>query len=448
MTTKLPDRSDPKYWQSERIAKYSPKGAVRGVPPSVTIRRASKVLTAAGVTKIAEVTHLDRIGIPNFMAVRPADLGPGISYYNGKGVTRADAHAGAIMEAIERHAGESCGYDVTFGSFADLIATRRCINPAELSMPFLLQYSKDLQIEWVTGVDLLKNEPALVPLNCVVCPYEPPDDRPTLFRASTNGLASGNSITEALCHAIFEVIERDAYALAVADAELGPAVATLLGNNPKDRRAGYRQVRLDGLPRRAAALVRKIQRAGLKVYLRDFSPYAPIAVLDCAIVEYSGADMAVAYGGLGAHLDASVALLRAITEAAQSRIGMIQGGREDLPHLGQAPRRFDPDAVFGRGELVSFSDIKTTANEFIDDDLREVLARMPDFGLTELIAFDMTHPDVNIPVVRVVAPQSETWTVYHLHTGRGAFGKRASILLSRSMDSAAAFDFAPAAAHL
>ena len=52
------------------------------------------------------MTGLDRVGIPNFMTVRPHDLGPGISYYNGKGTTRADAYAGAMMEAIERHAGE------------------------------------------------------------------------------------------------------------------------------------------------------------------------------------------------------------------------------------------------------------------------------------------------------------------------------------------------------
>jgi YcaO-like protein with predicted kinase domain len=52
------------------------------------------------------VTDLDRVGIPNFMAVRPHDRGPGISYYNGKGTTRADAYAGAMMEAIDRHAGE------------------------------------------------------------------------------------------------------------------------------------------------------------------------------------------------------------------------------------------------------------------------------------------------------------------------------------------------------
>jgi len=34
------------------------------------------------------------------MTARLHDIGPGISYYNGKGMTRADALAGAMMEAV------------------------------------------------------------------------------------------------------------------------------------------------------------------------------------------------------------------------------------------------------------------------------------------------------------------------------------------------------------
>jgi ribosomal protein S12 methylthiotransferase accessory factor len=94
------------YWLGATEAKYSLSGVERTVRPSVTIKRARRVLEAVGVTKVADVTDLDRVGIPNFMTVRPHDAAQGISYYSGKGTTRADAHAGALMEAIERHAGE------------------------------------------------------------------------------------------------------------------------------------------------------------------------------------------------------------------------------------------------------------------------------------------------------------------------------------------------------
>jgi hypothetical protein len=82
------------YWLGPREAKYSGSGVERSVRPSATIRRARAVLDIIGVTKVADVTDLDRVGIPNFMTVRPHDVGPGMSYYNGKGTTRAGAHAG------------------------------------------------------------------------------------------------------------------------------------------------------------------------------------------------------------------------------------------------------------------------------------------------------------------------------------------------------------------
>jgi hypothetical protein len=108
-TSMSADRCSNEYWLGPGEVKYSSSGVERSVRPSATIRRALAVLDTIGVTKVADVTDLDRIGIPNFMTVRPHDPGPGISYYNGKGTTRADAYAGALMEAIERHAGELPG---------------------------------------------------------------------------------------------------------------------------------------------------------------------------------------------------------------------------------------------------------------------------------------------------------------------------------------------------
>ena len=89
------DQCSYQYWLGPREVKYNSSGVERSVRPSATIRRALVVLDTIGVTKVADVTDLDRVGIPNFMTVRPHDLGPGISYYNGKGTTRADAYAGA-----------------------------------------------------------------------------------------------------------------------------------------------------------------------------------------------------------------------------------------------------------------------------------------------------------------------------------------------------------------
>src|SRR5436305_14735108 len=136
------DHRSYEYWLGSPATKYSGSGVERAVRPSATIRRASAVLDIIGVTKVADVTDLDRVGIPNFMTVRPHDLGPGISYYNGKGTTRAAAHAGALMEAVERHAGERYDGPVIVASYYNLRRRNACVDPAEINVPMVRNFNE------------------------------------------------------------------------------------------------------------------------------------------------------------------------------------------------------------------------------------------------------------------------------------------------------------------
>ena len=408
-------RNIPEHWQFGRSEKYSPSGVVRCVHPRDTVLKALSVAANAGITRVAEVTRLDRLGIPNFMTVRPRDLDPGISYYNGKGTTRADAYAGALMEAIERHGGESCDYPVVEGAYAQLTKRRRCVNPAEVLVPKLGHYSDDLPLEWVEGFDIVAMRPTLVPLNFVVCPYKPAATAAP-FMASTNGLASGNTLPEALCHALCEVIERDAQAISMARTTVGPMARALLDGTCANGAVtkGQRCISLEGLPRRAGQLVSKMKSAGLRIYLRDATETAGIATIDCTIVDDEWTGTPNAHGGCGAHPDARVALLRALTEAAQSRITCIQGGREDLPQIMSHNRCNGREAIeglFGSGEVIRFKDIPSVEHRRIDEDLEFLLERLPRWGLHEVVAFDLTHPSVGMPVVRLVVPNAETWAV-------------------------------------
>jgi YcaO-like protein with predicted kinase domain len=420
-----PDKNSSEHWELTPLTKYSSKGVVRSVHPAETIRRTSTVLKQAGITRIADVTNLDRVGIPNFMSVRPLDLDPGISYYNGKGTTQDDAHAGAIMEGIERHAGEYCDYRITVSSYNELRRHADCVDPREIIVPPLADYSNDLDIEWVCGYDLLQCRKTLVPLNAVICPYVP-QSGPVLFYASSNGLASGNTLIEALCHAICEIVERDAQAISAARSDLRPMIRSLvgLGNTESNSLSVRRRISLSGLPRRAQLLLAKLKKAGQSVYLYDLTCTADIATIECSIVELNIDGSGDAYGGVGAHPDARVALLRAITEAAQSRLSCIQGGREDLPEIVRHKTCERIEEVFGQGRWIEFSDIPSIENERIDDDVRLFLERLPKEGIHQLVAFDLTRPEVGIPVVRIVVPRAETWPVFHLHIGRGTFGPR------------------------
>jgi ribosomal protein S12 methylthiotransferase accessory factor len=424
------DQCSYEYWLGPRELKYSSSGVERSVRPSATIRRARAVLDIIGVTKVADLTDLDRVGIPNFMTVRPHDLGPGISYYNGKGTTRADAYAGALMEAVERHAGERYDGPVTASSHYNLQRRHACVDPLEIHIPLVRNYSEDLLLEWVLGFDLVTRLPRFAPLNCVVCPYIPFSGMP-LFFSSTNGLASGNTRLDALCHALCEVIERDAAALVMARADVRPAVAAILADMGFDGRLSPERedpplISLRGLPRPAAALVRKLQRAGLEVQLRNLTSTTGIPTIDCTITEPQGMPASMnAHGGCGTHPDARIALTRALTEAAQTRLGYIQGGREDLPDF--APAKGTPPApTWNRwGDTIRFDDIASYEYPSVNDDVEFIIERMRQSGFDQVVVFDITRAEVGIPVVRVVAPRAEAWTFCLMHGGRASLGHRA-----------------------
>ncbi len=423
------DPSSYEYWLGPRQVKYSGSGVERSVRPAATIRRALAVLDTIGVTKVADVTDLDRVGIPNFMTVRPHDAGPGISYYNGKGTTRADAYAGALMEAIERHAGERYDGPVIASSYHNLRSEHACIDPLEIHVPMVRKYSERLMLEWVKGFDLMTRRPTFAPLNCVVAPYS--DSGLSLFYTSTNGLASGNTPVDAICHGLCEVIERDATALALARAEVRPAVAAILaelgfGAAAPPERGEVPLISLRGLPPRAAALLRKLQRAGLKVQLQNLTSAIGIPTIGCTITEPQGLPtVANTYAGCGTHPDARIALTRALTEAAQSRLTCIQGGREDLPDF-VPPKGAPPvEARVGAGEPIRFDDLPSYRHASVNEDVEFIVERMGKAGFEQIVVVDITRAEVGIPVVRVIVPRTEIWTLYFAHGSRASLGPRA-----------------------
>jgi ribosomal protein S12 methylthiotransferase accessory factor len=420
------DQGSYEYWLGQSEVKYSHSGVERSVRPGATIRRALAVLDTIGVTKVADVTDLDRVGIPNFMTVRPHDLGPGISYYNGKGTTRADAYAGALMEAIERHAGERYDGPVIASSHHNLRREHACVDPLEIHVPMVRNYSEHLMLEWVEGFDLMTRRPTFAPLNCVVAPYSS-DSGLSLFYTSTNGLASGNSRTEAVCHALCEVIERDATSLAMARADVRSAVAALLAGLGFDAALPAEPappILLRGLPRRAAALVRKLQQAGLEVQLQNLTSTIGIPTIGCTIVDPQGPAVFNTHAGCGTHPDARIALTRALTEAAQSRLTGIQGGREDLPDF-VPPAGAPVEKRHSDIPPISFGDIASCQHPTVNDDVEFIIERMRQSGFDQVVAVDITRAEVGIPVVRVIVPRAEVWTLYLAHGDRASLGPRA-----------------------
>ena len=78
---------------------------------------------------MADITNLDRIGIPVFSSIRPMAEKGAISVYNGKGATPTEARVSAMMEGLERYSGEVRDRQLTM---AGLLPSDGALDPREL----------------------------------------------------------------------------------------------------------------------------------------------------------------------------------------------------------------------------------------------------------------------------------------------------------------------------
>ncbi len=161
---------------------------------------------------------MDKLYIPNYTAVLPGTE-DSIWVYSGKGATKAHAKASALMETIERYCSLSSNYpkSLIHGSYLQLSKSyNRVLHPDEVVEPVDSSYNyKDAIIDCLPGFDLLNNEEVLIPVQLALSRYSAKSPASCVFQYShTNGLASGNVLEEAICHALCELIERDAASIA------------------------------------------------------------------------------------------------------------------------------------------------------------------------------------------------------------------------------------------
>jgi YcaO-like protein with predicted kinase domain len=174
--------------------------------------------TKIGVTRISDITFMDRLYIPNYSSILPGTEDT-LWVCGGKGITRSSAEASALMEAIERYSSFSGAYPRTFirGTYLQLSKLyNKVLNPAEVVEPVSQEYNDENTImDFLPGFDLFANEKILVPAEIALYKYSPKRPYTCVFSYShTNGLASSNVLEEAICHALCEVIERDAVSIA------------------------------------------------------------------------------------------------------------------------------------------------------------------------------------------------------------------------------------------
>jgi YcaO-like protein with predicted kinase domain len=391
-------------------------GTHRSVVPSETLIRFRPLASRMGITRLGNVTGLDRIGIPVVVAVRPNSRSVSVS--QGKGLDLTQATTSALMEAIEGFHAEEIG-EGRRASYRELAANHCVADPFTLcttGRPF----DDDASISWLEGFDLLRQEPCWVPSEVVHTDYTQELDG--YFLAGSNGLASGNHPIEAISAAICELVERDAVAVWGAQglrARAQEALDIASVDDPDCR-----------------ALLAKYHKAGIAVRLWNITTEIGIPAFLCDIHDPSGDEprRLRRFHGSGCHPDRVIALVRALTEAAQTRLTYITGIRDDLfPSEYQEPPTADIveallDALRRETAPRAFREVPTFAANDLGQDLCWELERLRSAGFTRVVVVDLTRSDLGIPVVRIVIPGLDG-DIKHPHYVPGSRAHQAAALL-------------------
>ena len=366
----------------------------RASPLDETLARIEPKVPAAGITRVADITNLDRIGIPVFSCIRPTAEDGAITVYNGKGATVEESRISAIMEGIERYSAEAHDRDIRVALYQELEGREPVINPVDLILPE--GAVTDRFMSWYQGYDIVNNETLWVPAFAVFHPV-PPRHR-GVFRTNTNGLASGNTIEEAIFHALSEVIERDAWSLVESTRNTGPAVVGIDDPVIQD-------------------MQKKFADAQVEVTIRDITSDIGIPTIAAVADDVLLKDPSLLTIGIGTHTSARIAVMRALTEVAQSRLTQIHGAREDTTiadlrkKMGYERAKRINGYWYRDNGTVDYATIPSSDTDDFKKDINNIIAALEKQGLDRVIVIDLTREEISIPVVRVIVPGLEVFAM-------------------------------------
>ncbi|MDR6666063.1 ribosomal protein S12 methylthiotransferase accessory factor [Rhizobium sp. 1399] len=366
-----------------------------------------------GITRLSRQTDLDCVGLPVWCAYTPNSRS--IVIAQGKGLEDIDAKVSAAMEALERAVAGEPVTITTVSSARDLRRRGDCVEPLDCLIASGEQVvGEDEELAWSLASELLHDQPIHVPQDAALLDRT----RQNRFWMSSDGLASGNTVEEAIFHGILERIERDAHVLwQIASDDKRCACCV----DPRS----FADAALSGLIDRieAAGLILKLfeitSDIGIPCYTALVAPSAIDGKVPLRFVEVTS--------GSGAHPWAVRAAIRAVTEALQSRLTYISGARDDVwPELFTTPLPAQTRTTFlAVPASVSAATITRPAGN-ISVLLHDLLTRLRAGGIGSVIALPLTPANLPFSVVKIFIPDLENPGGNRLHR----FGQRA---LARAM---------------
>ncbi|MCJ8158453.1 YcaO-like family protein [Sphingomonas sp. LaA6.9] len=358
-------------------------GPTRRLATASILERAHRTAARCGVSRLADITRLDRIGLPVWQAVRPA--GRALSIHQGKGISALAAKIGALCEAIESHYAEQAPADGPYGTLAELPPGTEAPALADLALDRAHPPPADMAMQWCQAHNIVSGAPACLPHAFVSLDFT--RDWHSRFDRSSGGLGAGTTKARASEKAILELIENDAVGRWEREDPLS-RMATLLDPDTvtlrwfQDWRA-----HLDSL--------------GMQLHLCAPGSVTGHPVFHCTLLCHDRAEGIAIFAGSACHGSAETALFGALAEAIQSRLTFIAGARDDmLPSLyasrAKAPPAIGPVPPPAPGfPLVAWQSIGERRSA-----LPDLVADLGRAGLDRIWCKTLSPPEAEIRVVK------------------------------------------------
>lgn len=354
-------------------------GTYRAVDPKQTWEQVHPMLSRFAITRVADITDLDDIGLPVHLAYRPTSRTYAVTI--GTGDSALQSRVSAVMESIEAWHAENLNLPVTVR--APAAGLNLGYDVRALGLAHRSPLTPAVVLDWVSGRGLLTGREILAPVDFIrLDATAAPDWSRVLFWPTTNGLAIGNTEAEAVLHGLHELIERDSAAAYLESPHTQRRYVDPSGcRNPLTRR-----------------VYEALRAADCTVVVCDVTGSTGLPCYDATIWS---PDVPVRYGGFGCHVDRSIALGRALAEAAQSRLGAISGARDDIDAGMYREMTAPPEPP----EAASFpKDAGWDGDRDLQAVIRHCASLVASVTGAEPFMVRLDHEDIGLPAVKVLAP--------------------------------------------
>jgi ribosomal protein S12 methylthiotransferase accessory factor len=351
-------------------------------------RRARFAAARCEVTRLADVTGLDRIGIPVWQAVRPRSRA--LSVHQGKGLDARSARIGALMEAVESAAAEAWSGSGHHCSWNLLPPEKRSPSVDDFSRHRgLLDPSESLA--WVEMTAIGPSQAFFVPDAVISLDFTRADDG--RFGRCSTGLAAHFSFDAALRHALHEIVERDA-----RGAWQRSGFAGSIGS----------RISIESIPFGwFEELAARLNTLGILLRISRIPAVVDFPVFVAELLDRgeSDGDYAAA-SGAGAHEETEAALRAAVLEALQSRLTMITGARDDLPIAASPQNRRPLGLGFPTPSFFTEPPLSPQSAKPVGDDraVSDLVDQLVAAGYPQIGWLRLSAPDSDAIVVKVVVP--------------------------------------------